>query len=66
MNELAHWIIAVGTGALIGWSIYCLAVLFIRLADAMPNHIPVMTPIWNGMKNCIRKPIEWLDRKIDR
>lgn len=66
MNELAHWIMNVGTGALIGWAIYSVGYLFVRLAEALPNHIPVLTPTWNTIKDSIRKPIVWLDRKIDR
>lgn len=61
MNELAHWIINAGTGALIGWSLYCLGLLFVRMAEQMPDHVPVMTPIWNGMKTGIRRALR-LDR----
>lgn len=51
MNELAHWIMDVGTGALIGISIVSAVYLIVRLTEALPDdfRIPLITPLWNKM-----------------
>lgn len=66
MNELAHWLVGVGNGLLAGLWILGVLTLLGWLAEAMPLHVPVLTPVWNGIKATIRRPIEWLDARLTR
>ena len=62
MDELAHWIISVGTGALLGLGIGLAITLFIRLAEALPNRIPLVTPAWEAIKRPIQRMVDKLPR----
>ena len=62
MNELAHWIIDVGTGLALGALAAIVIMVFINLADALPARIPLITPAWEAIK----RPIQWLVDKISR
>ena len=59
MDELAQWIISVGTGALIGLLIVSVAHLFYRLLEVIPEdfRVPFFTPLWNKMMAAIHRMI---------
>lgn len=42
---------------------------FIALINAGPFHVPIITPIWNLLRNTIERrlarPVQWLERKIN-
>ena len=59
MDELAHWIISVGTGALIGLTIVSVGWLLFRIAEALPNdfRVPFLTSLWEKMMTAIHKAL---------
>ena len=59
MDELAHWIINVGTGALIGFAILSAGYLLYRIAEALPDdfRVPFFTPLWIKMMTAIHKAL---------
>ena len=59
MDGLAHWIISVGTGALIGFAIVNVGWLLLRMIDALPDgfRVPFFTSLWEKMMIAIRKAL---------
>ena len=57
MDELAHWIINVGTGALIGVAIVSAGCLLYRIAEALPDdfRVPFFTSLWIKMRTAIHR-----------
>ena len=59
MDELAHWIISVGTGALLGLAIVGIGWLLFRMIEALPDNfrVPFFTPLWEKMRAAIHRMI---------
>lgn len=57
MDELAHWIINVGTGALIGFAILSVGWLLFRIVEALPDdfRVPFFTSLWVKMRTAIHR-----------
>lgn len=57
MDELAHWIVSVGTGALIGLAIVGVGWLLFRIIEVLPDNfrVPFFTSLWKKMRAAIHR-----------